>query len=85
MRGTEAVPKKGASTWPPGDTVLHQPRHTVLVDKEVQLVCKYLKALRVGGTRGVDRLYQEGKESHFTSHCALTHTPAQLVPMLIDQ
>ena len=32
------------------------------VDEEVQLVCKYLKALRVGGTRGIDRLYQEGKE-----------------------
>ena len=32
------------------------------LDKEVQLVCKYLKALRVGGTRGIDRLYQEGKE-----------------------
>ena len=27
------------------------------VDEEVQLVCKYLKALRVGGTRGIDRLY----------------------------
>ena len=32
------------------------------VDKEVQLVCKYLKALQVGGTRGIDRLYQEGGE-----------------------
>ena len=32
------------------------------VDEEVQLVCKYLKALRVGGTRGIDRLYQEGRK-----------------------
>ena len=30
------------------------------VDEEVQLVCKYLKALQVGGTNGIDRLYQEG-------------------------
>ena len=30
------------------------------VDEEVQLVCKYLKALQMGGTRGIDRLYQEG-------------------------
>ena len=30
------------------------------VDDEVQLVCKYLKALRVGGVKGIDRLYQEG-------------------------
>ena len=31
------------------------------VDEEVQLVCKYLKALQVGGRRGIDRLYQDGK------------------------
>jgi len=28
------------------------------VDKDVQLVCKYLKALQVGGEKGIDRLYQ---------------------------
>ena len=44
------------------------------VYEEVQLVRKYLKALCVGGTRGIDRLYQEGKEGHFTSQCSLTHT-----------
>ena len=31
------------------------------VDEEVQLVCKYLKALRVGGLKGIDRLYLEGE------------------------
>ena len=31
------------------------------VDEEVQLVCKYLKALQVGGTRGIDKMYREGK------------------------
>ena len=31
------------------------------VDKEVQLVCKYLKALKIGGKKGIDRLYREGK------------------------
>ena len=32
------------------------------VDEEVQLVCKYLKALQVGGRKGIDKLYQEGEE-----------------------
>ena len=31
------------------------------VDEEVQLVCKYLKALQIGGKEGIDRLYQEGE------------------------
>ena len=31
------------------------------VDEEVQLVCKYLKAFKAGGTNGIDRLYEEGK------------------------
>ena len=31
-----------------------------IVDEEVQLVCKYLKAYRIGGTKGIDRLYKEG-------------------------
>ena len=31
------------------------------VDEEVQLVCKYLKALQIGGKKGIDRLYQEGE------------------------
>ena len=31
------------------------------VDKEVQLVCKYLNAFRIGGKKGIDRLYQEGE------------------------
>ena len=31
------------------------------VDEEVQLVCKYLKALHIGGEKGIDKLYQEGE------------------------
>ena len=31
------------------------------VDKEVQLVCKYLKALQIGGKKGIDKLYREGE------------------------
>ena len=31
------------------------------VDKEVQLVCKYLKALQIGGKKGIDKLYWEGE------------------------
>ena len=31
------------------------------VDKEVQLVCKYLKAFQIGGKKGIDRLHQEGE------------------------
>jgi len=32
-----------------------------VVDADVQLVCKYLKAYRVGGTKGIDRLYRESR------------------------
>ena len=31
------------------------------VDEEVQLVCKYLKALQIGGKKGIDKLYREGE------------------------
>ena len=31
------------------------------VDADVQLVCKYLNAFRVGGTKGIDRLFKEGE------------------------
>ena len=31
------------------------------VDEEVQLVCKYLKALQIDGEEGIDRLYKEGE------------------------
>ena len=31
-----------------------------VVDEEVQLVCKYLKGYRIGGGKGIDRLYKEG-------------------------
>ena len=31
-----------------------------VVDQDVQLVCKYLRAYKIGGTKGIDRLYKEG-------------------------
>ena len=31
------------------------------VDKDVQLVCKYLKALSIGGTKGIDKLFRESE------------------------
>ena len=31
------------------------------VDEDVQLVCKYLKALSIGGTKGIDKLYRESE------------------------
>ena len=29
------------------------------VDEDVQLVCKYLKAYKIGGSEGIDKLYKE--------------------------
>lgn len=29
------------------------------VDRDVQLVCKYLKQYKIGGSKGIDRLYKE--------------------------
>ena len=37
------------------------PEEPYVVDEEVQLVCKYLHAYDVGGTKGIDRLYMEGE------------------------
>jgi hypothetical protein len=31
------------------------------VDEDVQLVCKYLRALSIGGTKEIDKLYGEGE------------------------
>ena len=31
------------------------------VDEDVQLVCKYLKAHKTGGTKGIDKLFREGE------------------------
>ena len=38
-----------------------EPSTPFMVDDDVQLVCKYLKAYKTGGTRGIDRLYKESK------------------------
>ena len=43
-----------------------------VVDDEVQLVCKYLKAYSSGGSKGIDRLYKEGTDSLLVS--VLSHT-----------
>jgi hypothetical protein len=32
-----------------------------MVDEDVQLVCKYLRALSIRGTKGMDKLYREGE------------------------
>ena len=37
------------------------PEEPYAVDEEVQLVCKYLNAYEVGGTKGIDRLCKEGE------------------------
>ena len=37
------------------------------VDGDVQLVCKYLKAYKIGGYQGIDKRYREGKSKHCTS------------------
>lgn len=36
------------------------PETPYVVDDDVQLVCKYLKAYKIGGTKGIDKLYKEG-------------------------
>ena len=33
------------------------------VDEDVQLVCKYLRAHKIGGTKGIDKLFREGEPS----------------------
>ena len=37
---------------------IHQKPYTV--DEDVQLVCKYLRALKTGGIEGINKLYKEG-------------------------
>ena len=38
-----------------------EPNRAYVVDEDVQLVCKYLKAYQVGGKNGIDKLYKECK------------------------
>ena len=45
-----------------------QPNTPYTVDDEVQLVCKYLKALQVRGEEGIDRLYREGEGINLFVH-----------------
>ena len=44
----------GTPHYIPPDTLYY-------VDKDVQLVCKYLKALNVGGKWGIDRICKGGE------------------------
>lgn len=37
-----------------------EPNTPFVVGNDVQLVCKYLKAHKTGGTKGIDRLYKDG-------------------------
>ena len=41
--------------------VVSTARYSDVSDPDVQLVCKYLKAYDIGGVKGIDRLYKEGK------------------------
>ena len=52
------------------------------VDEEVQLVCKYLKALKVGGKKGIDKLYKEGEVQvlPLTTKKFFFPPPSSLVP-----
>lgn len=43
-----------------GTTHQIYPQMPYVIDEDAQLVCKYLKAFRIGGTKGIDRLYKEG-------------------------
>ena len=38
-----------------------EPELPYVVDEEVQLVCKYLRAHKIGGTKGINKLYKEGE------------------------
>ena len=40
------------------------PQTPYVVDDDAQLVCKYLKAYKVGGTKGINRLYKESEHCH---------------------
>ena len=41
-----------------------EPEVPYVVDEEVQLVCKYLRAFKIGGTKGINKLYKEGERNH---------------------
>ena len=38
-----------------------EPRRPYVVDNDVQLICKYLKAYEIGCKKGIDKLYKGGK------------------------
>ena len=42
---------------------------TITVDKDVQMVCKYLKAYKIGGDKGIDRLYQRTQKGSVNNLC----------------
>jgi len=44
-----------------GTPYLVEPTVPYEVDEEVQLVCKYLRAFKIGGTKGINKLYKKGQ------------------------
>lgn len=53
------------------------PNAPYVVDEEVQLVCKYLRAYKIGGTKGINKLYKEGECYSLIHIYAGPHTPFQ--------
>ncbi len=53
-----------------GTPYLIEPNAPYIVNEEVQLVCKYLRAYKIGGTKGINKLYKEGMYA-----CAFMHRP----------
>jgi hypothetical protein len=56
----------------------------IMIDKDVQLVCKYLRALDIGGTKGIDKLYtREGEMISIVTpwiiNCGLVYHYLQIV------
>ena len=37
------------------------PSEPYVVDEEVQLVCKYLREFKIGGSKGINKLFKEGE------------------------
>ena len=42
------------------------PNNPFDVDRDVQLVCKYLRQYKIGGSKGIDRLYKESELLNFS-------------------
>ena len=56
-----------------GTPYLIEPSIPYELDEEVQLVCKYLRAYKIGGTRGINKLYKDGQYDLYAGHFSITH------------